>query len=346
MLPGLYLNPLPQELRMFTKRLVLIACLILAPSLLWASSDATHYLSPKQALEILEIGNTRFAQGQPIHPNTSFSRRLVTTTEGQTPLATIIACSDSRVPVEILFDQGIGDLFVTKVAGNVADTDEIGSAEYGVDHLGTPVLMVLGHTHCGAVTAVVSGAEVHGCIPQLVDNIVPVAEAMKHHHPDMDQATLIAQTTLANIWTAIETILAKSPAIAARAAQGKVTVVGGMYDILTGKVEILGEHPNQAALLAAYPKAVAPHATAPAQQTHQAVKKHAEPAAASETHAEKAAPAATHVASEADTHQAPAAHGEEQSTGGGFGFFSFIIFVLLLIGTVMFMDKTVHKPEE
>lgn len=329
---------------MFTNRLVLIACLILAPSLLWASSDAQHYLSPKQALEMLETGNARFAQGQPIHPNTSFSQRLVTTTEGQKPFATIIACSDSRVPVEILFDQGIGDLFVIKVAGNVADTDEIGSAEYGVDHLGTPVLMVLGHSHCGAVTAVVSGAEVHGCIPQLVDNIVPVAEAMKHHHPDMDKETLITQTTLANVWTGIETILTKSPAIAARAAQGKVMVVGGIYDILTGKVEILGEHPNQAALLAACPKAADAHGTAATSAPHA---EKAAPAQAGKKadHAEEKAPAAKHATATSDAPQPPAAHAEEAQSSGGFGFFSFLIFVVLLIGVVIFMDKTVLKSE-
>ena len=333
---------------MSVKRLVLVLCLILAPTLLWASSDATHVISPAQALELLDAGNTRFALGQPIHPNSSFSRRLVTTTEGQAPFATVIACSDSRVPVEILFDQGIGDLFVIKVAGNVADTDEIGSAEYGVDHLGTPVLMVLGHTNCGAVTAVVSGAEVHGCIPQLVDNIVPVAEAMKHHHPDMDKETLIAQTTLANIWTAIETILVKSPAIAARAAQGKVKVVGGMYDILTGKVEILGEHPNQATLLGQAAQTGAHgHAAAPAHVEAPAAK--AAPAHAATApemkktaHAEETAPTKTE-----DTHATPVAHAEEASSEeGGFGFFSFIIFVLLLVGTVIFMDKTVLKPEK
>lgn len=317
---------------MFIKRLVLIASFILAPSLLWASSDASHVLTPEQALEMLEIGNNRFAQGQPIHPNASFSRRLVTTTEGQTPFATIIACSDSRVPVELLFDQGIGDLFVIKVAGNVADTDEIGSAEYGVDHLGTPVLMVLGHSNCGAVTAVVSGAEVHGSIPKLVDNIVPVAEAMKHHHPNMDKDNLIAQTTLANVWSAIETILTKSPAIAARAAHGQVKVVGGMYDILTGKVEILGEHPDQAALLAA----------CQASESH-------EPATGATAHPDNGA--ASHNTAKAD-HAEPAATPEhaaqnaEEQSSGGFGFFSFVIFALALIGVVIFMDKTVLKPEK
>lgn len=130
-------------------------------------------ISPEEAMKKLADGNSRYAAGACLHSDINQARRTETAQKGQHPIATILSCSDSRVPPEYIFDQGIGDLFVIRVAGNVADTDEIGSAEYGVDHLGTPVLMVLGHSKCGAVTAVATGTEVHGSIPALVENIKP-----------------------------------------------------------------------------------------------------------------------------------------------------------------------------
>ncbi len=325
---------------MIIKRLILIILIALAPVGALASSEAAHPVSPEMGLQMLTEGNLRFALGQSTHPNISFSRRLLTTTDGQAPYATVIACSDSRVPVEILFDQGVGDLFVIKVAGNVADTDELGSAEYGVDHLGTPVLMVLGHSYCGAVTAVTTGAEVHGSIPQLVDNIVPAVEKAKLAHPNAETPELISAAIEENIWQAIEDILTKSHAIAGRAAEGKVVVVGATYDILTGKVKILGQHPKQTELLGGV---TPPAHAAPA---------HAEPA--KDAHADAAKPA------QAEKHAAPAPHAEaaaqkadapdhataEEPSSGGFGFFSFIIFILLLVGAVFVLDTKILNPKE
>jgi carbonic anhydrase len=352
---------------MFLKRLVIMLFLTLAPLAALASSDAAHPVSPEQALQMLSEGNLRFALGQSAHPNTSFSRRLLTTTDGQAPFATIIACSDSRVPVEILFDQGVGDLFVIKVAGNVADTDEIGSAEYGVDHLGTPVLMVLGHTYCGAVTAVTTGAEVHGSIPKLVDNIVPAVERAKHAHPEAEKAELINAAIEENVWQAIDDIMGKSHAIAERAAAGKVVVVGAIYDILTGKVRIIeraGAAPAQAhAAPAAQAEAAAAPAAAHAQaepamdgkaapakhETQAKEKKHETPAKAEPAKGEPAKDgkhAEPAVAKDAAHGEKDAAHAGEGSSGGGFGFFSFIVFVLLLIGAVFILDKKVLNPEE
>ena len=328
---------------MLFKRLAFTLLLFLVPLAASASSEASHPVSPEQAMQMLREGNQRFALGQPKHPNASFSRRLVTTTNGQAPFATVIACSDSRVPVEILFDQGIGDLFVIKVAGNVGDTDEIGSAEYGVDHLGTPVLMILGHTYCGAVTAVATGAEVHGSIPELVDNIVPAVERARHAHPDAETPALINAAIEENVWQAIDDILAKSHAISERAEAGKVLVVGAVYDILTGRVRIL-ERPGVEATQAAHAEPVQKaEPAAPAEKAPQAEavesEQHAEPAP--EAHAEPADTAA------ADHDAQPAAHtGEDSASGSGFGFFSFIIFVLLLIGAVFVLDKKILNPEE
>ena len=329
---------------MFIKRLVLVFLLVFAPLAVMASSPGVHPVSPENGLKMLTEGNLRFALGQSTHPNTSFSRRLLTTTEGQAPFATVIACSDSRVPVEILFDQGIGDLFVIKVAGNVADTDEIGSAEYGVDHLGTPVLMVLGHSYCGAVTAVTTGAEVHGSIPALVDNIVPAVEKARHEHPDAETPELIVQAIETNVWQAVEDLLGKSHAIADRAKDGRVIVVGAVYDILTGKVNILGAHPNQTELLGGVTPPV-----------------HAEPAMHAEPAKDAHAPAEQSPAESAPAEQADAAHAEptvekaateghaeaaETPSSGGFGFFSFIVFVLLLVGAVVVLDKKILNPDQ
>ncbi len=219
---------------------------------LWASPAPNQRMfTPNEAMTQLKAGNDRFATGHAIHPNQDRQRRMFTTAKGQHPFATVLACSDSRVPVELLFDQGVGDLFVIKVAGNVMDVDEIGSAEYGVDHLGTPVMLVLGHTHCGAVTAVVQGAEVHGSIPQLVDNIVPVVTKTKQEHPELTGDALVTAAVIDNIWQAITDLLTHSPATRARVAAGTLKVVGAVYDIDTGTIDWLGTHPKQAEIMAA-----------------------------------------------------------------------------------------------
>lgn len=205
--------------------------------------------TPDAALTNLQAGNERFVAGRCAHPNTDATRMLDTAANGQHPFVTVLACSDSRVPVERLFDQGIGDIFVIRVAGNVCDTDEIGSIEYGVDHLETPLLVVLGHTHCGAVTAVATGAEVHGSIPPLVDNIKPAYASAKKMHPELAGEELIPATIEMNVWQAIDDLMKHSPATRERVKNGKLKIVGAIYDIENGKVTWLGTHPEQIRLL-------------------------------------------------------------------------------------------------
>jgi carbonic anhydrase len=161
----------------------------------------------------------------------------------------VLACADSRVPVELLFDQGIGDLFTVRVAGNVADTDEIGTVEYGVDHLGAPLIVVMGHAKCGAVTAVVNDTKLPPNIAKLVDNIKPYAERVKRENPNLKGDALIAAATRANVFQSIEDMLEQSPEIRELVAHGKVKVVGAVYDIHGGTVQWLGPHPNQSRLL-------------------------------------------------------------------------------------------------
>ncbi|NQT37958.1 MAG: hypothetical protein HQ581_10740, partial [Planctomycetes bacterium] len=214
------------------------------------ASEGGPDVTPDEAVTRLQEGNQRYQAEESIHPRLDVQRMSETTTGGQHPFATVITCSDSRVPVEHVFDQGVGDIFTIRVAGNVCDTDEIGSIEYGVDHLGTPVLVVLGHSHCGAVTAVVTEAELHGSIPSLVDNIGPAVEAARHAHPGMDDKELVPEAVKSNVWQSIDDLFRGSPATRKRAAAGTLRVVGAVYHIENGSIEWLGEHPEKSRLLA------------------------------------------------------------------------------------------------
>lgn len=212
--------------------------------------DAGKAATPRpDAVSLLSEGNAAFVAGKSKHPRQT-ADRLAATANGQKPFVTILSCSDSRAPVELLFDQGIGDIFTVRVAGNVADTDELGTIEYGVDHLGTPTLVVLGHTKCGAVTAVCNGAEVHGHVPELVDNIAPAVEAVKAKRPQLAGADLVSEAIKANVFQSISDVIVKSPVVRTRLKDGKVTIVGAVYHIENGQVDWLGPHPEERELIA------------------------------------------------------------------------------------------------
>jgi len=221
--------------------------------------ESSPAVTPDQALQQLTEGNLRFQSSMSEHPHTDQDRRCLTFTSGQHPVAAVLSCSDSRAPVEILFDQGIGDLFAIRVAGNVADVDEIATIEYGVGHLHTPLIVVLGHTKCGAVTAVVDGASLHGNLAQLTDNIKPAAAAAREAHPNLHGAALVSQAIQANVWQAVADLFGRSDEIRGAVQSGKVKIVGAVYDIHAGTVLWLGEHPQQVALLADGPAPAASH---------------------------------------------------------------------------------------
>ncbi|HEY9250717.1 MAG TPA: methyl-accepting chemotaxis protein [Rariglobus sp.] len=211
--------------------------------------QAATSLTAGQAIKALQEGNARFNSARSIHPDQGADRRIEVA-KGQNPFATILTCSDSRLPAELIFDQGLGDLFVVRVAGNVAKTDEIGSMEYGTDHLGSPLLVVMGHSSCGAVKAVAEGAKVHGNIPQLVDTIGSAVARTKAAHPGWSGGQLIAGAVEENVWQSIDNIFENSATIRDLVKAGKLRVVGAVYDLETGAVEWRGEHPDQARLLA------------------------------------------------------------------------------------------------
>ena len=209
---------------------------------------AATTLSSDDALKTLKDGNARYVAGKVTHPNQDAARRT-TLTKGQDPFVTVLSCSDSRVPVELLFDQGIGDTFVVRVAGNVSDTDEVGTIEYGVGHLNTPLLVVMGHTGCGAVKAVLEGATVHGSIPALVDNIAPAVALAKAANPSASGAALLNEAVNANVWVSMDDIFKRSSEVRDLVKAGKLKVVGAVYNLESGEVTWLGAHAEQARLL-------------------------------------------------------------------------------------------------
>jgi carbonic anhydrase len=213
------------------------------------ASSAGPGVSADEALAKLKEGNERYVGQASVMPRQDAARRHETATGGQHPFATVLACADSRVPVEVLFDQGVGDIFTVRVAGNVAATDEIGSMEYAAEHLGVPLIVVLAHTKCGAVTAVVKNEPVTENIGKLVAPIVPAVKSVKAHFAASDPDALITKAIEANMWQAISDVYANSPLLKQLAAAGKIKVVGALYDIDTGEVHWYGEHPQKAALL-------------------------------------------------------------------------------------------------
>jgi len=202
--------------------------------------------SPDKVIAMLKAGNKRFIEGISNHPHINLGRLIQCGKESQNDhaYATVITCSDSRVPVELIFDAGVMDIFVIRVAGNVCDVDEIGSIEYGLAHVRTPVLVVFGHTQCGAVTAVThavygTGHALERNIPPLVDNIEPAVRRAMSKHPELHGDDIIPYAIEENIWQGIEDLFMNSPATRNLVKSGTVKVVGAIYDVSTGKIEWL-----------------------------------------------------------------------------------------------------------
>jgi carbonic anhydrase len=202
--------------------------------------------TPDEILQMLQEGNERFSGGKSAYLHGDLARIALAGISDQAnyAYATVLACSDSRVPVELIFDAGIMDLFVVRVAGNVCDTDEIGSIEYGLAHVKTPVLVILGHTQCGAVTAVSQAVGGHGHklernIPPLVDNIVPAVKRAMEQHQELHGNAIVPFAIEENVWQAVEDLFMKSPAVRDLARSGRVMVTGAIYDLATGKVNWL-----------------------------------------------------------------------------------------------------------
>jgi carbonic anhydrase len=190
-----------------------------------------------EALQKLMNGNKRFAEGYLAKKDLSIEKRKELS-KGQKPFATVLACSDSRVPPELLFDQGLGDIFVVRVAGNIVDPISLGSIEYAAEHLGVPVLFILGHSKCGAVTAAVEAkGKPEGNIGAILKKIMPAAIAAKKKGGTHDE---ILETAIKeNVKNVYKDIMKNSPIIKHLSEEGKITIVAGEYDITSGKVEMI-----------------------------------------------------------------------------------------------------------
>jgi carbonic anhydrase len=199
---------------------------------------------------MLDEGNRRFVEGRSVHPNTDVFRVGETGEHGQHPFAAVLACADSRVAVERLFDRGMGDLFVVRVAGNIGDPNQAGSLEYACEHLGTRLVVVMGHTGCGAVKAAVEGVSTGTNIGSLLDNIAPAVREVRAAHPELSGEGLVEAVVRQNVWRTIEDTLRGSASLRAGVQSEAVRMVGAVYDVRNGRVEWMGNHPALAGLLA------------------------------------------------------------------------------------------------
>lgn len=184
-------------------------------------------------LKSLKDGNARFVKGKAKHPNASLAR-VKELAAGQRPAAIVLGCSDSRVPPEVVFDQGLGDLFIVRVAGNVAEPHTLGSIEYAAEHLGSPVIVVLGHHDCGAVKATAEGAGTEGNLGQLIGEIQPAVAKAK---AAPDKEGLVHTAIHQHAKNVAGELTSESPVLAKLVADGKVKIAVAIYDLATGKVD-------------------------------------------------------------------------------------------------------------
>ena len=202
-----------------------------------SSGPAPNAIPPAEALDRLMQGNVRYAAGESECKDFSAGRaeRVV----AQYPIVAVLSCSDSRVAPEFAFDQGPGDVFVVRVAGNFVNPDGLASFEYAVEILGVPLLMVLGHTNCGAVSAAVKvvteRAELPGHLPELVESIEPAVIAAHGKHP----SDLVAAAIEENVRLNVKRLIDDTPLLSDALAAKKIAVAGGIYDLATGKVNLI-----------------------------------------------------------------------------------------------------------
>jgi len=208
------------------------------PALTQAEAPST--VNATEALKLLQAGNERFVSGKlnSVTPE-ELGQRRAALAEGQKPFAVVVCCSDSRVGPEIVFDQELGNIFVVRTAGEVLDAAGIGSIEYAVAHLGSPLLLVLGHEHCGAVAAAVADAKEPGHIADIVNAIRPAVEKTRGLKGDP-----LENAIRANVQDVIARLQATGPIISEKVKAGALKIVGGVSSLRTGKVEFLPDEKN------------------------------------------------------------------------------------------------------
>jgi carbonic anhydrase len=200
-------------------------------------SKQTSSYSSQEALQKLLEGNKRYIGATMSYPNQTKQRRTELL-QGQFPFAVVLGCADSRIPPEILFDQGIGDIFVIRVAGNITSPEVIGSIEYAVEHLSVPLVMVMGHESCGAVgatvDAVANNVDVPGNVGSVVEAIKPAVQRVQATSENM-----VENAVRANVELVVEQLKASKPLLSSYVEQGKVRIVGSYYSMKSGEVDII-----------------------------------------------------------------------------------------------------------
>lgn len=197
------------------------------------TKETQENLTPKCAHDILVEGNKRFVQNLKAQRN--LQEQVFETSKGQYPFAVILSCIDSRAPAELVFDQGIGDIFSVRIAGNVVNEDILGSMEYACKVAGSKIVVVMGHSKCGAVTAACNHVEL-GNITALLDKIKPVVEAVNMNENDIQDED-IEEVAQLNVELSIKRIRQESQILAEMEEKGEIEIVGAMYDVSTGLVE-------------------------------------------------------------------------------------------------------------
>ncbi len=204
-------------------------------------------ISAHEAIECLKQGNQRYSTYQSSDGSKiNYQARRAELLAGQAPFAIIVGCSDSRVPAEIIFDQGPGDLFIVRVAGNIVAPTQVGSIEFATEEFGTPLVVVLGHTGCGAVQATLAELErpadsLSPNLRSIIDRIRPTAEALMESDPQLNQETLARQTITANVNASVNHLRHESRVLTNLIRNDRLVIIGAEYSLETGIVEFYGD---------------------------------------------------------------------------------------------------------
>ena len=200
------------------------------------TADTQANITPGLAVEMLRAGNSRFTSGNPI--NRDLHEQVRNTATGQYPFAAVVSCIDSRIPTEVVFDQGIGDVFNARVAGNFVNEDILGSLEFACKLAGSKVIVVMGHTSCGAVKGACDHAKL-GNLTQMLDKIMPAVKAITtppHEERNSSNIEFVNKVAQKNVEMTIENIKTQSPVLNEMLENEEIAIVGAMYDVKTGLV--------------------------------------------------------------------------------------------------------------
>lgn len=204
------------------------------------TAETQAALTPTAVVQLLKDGNKRFLDNKPLEHN--FLEQIKQTSEGQYPMATVLGCIDSRVPHEVIFDKGVGDIFSARIAGNFINSDILGSLEFATAVAGSRVIVVLGHTECGAVKGACDNVQM-GNLTSTLSNISPAVYSVAHKHEirSSKNKAFVNDVAHANVDMTAQNIVDRSPVIRKLVADGKLIIIGAMHDVTTGKVHFFDD---------------------------------------------------------------------------------------------------------